>query len=341
MIGSGSITLTGRLWLVLISALVILIGCTSIPNEEDVRVIPTMAPSLTPLTPTVIPSPEMVTTSVSPSPTTPPIVTNTETQENPVPVATLVSEGEGRIVQQVASPDGQWIATTTYTDFDVQGPIAGTFTLTNRQNNEEMVLEDLVVAEGNRWLDEVPLPLAWRADSQAFYYTYVGVPIDGCFIPSPNPLHQYTLAAGSHQILSTPAGSEYTFSPDGEQVAYFPVLPADAPPALAMYAPATDTLQEIPFPEFDPALAFTQALIGQMLWHPDGKTIALSVVVAPCSNPIPALLLVNVESSEIKVVESGVYFYDLEQWDEDVLVFHDGNGLTQSYDRQTETWAGE
>lgn len=319
---------------------VVLIGCASVQNEEDARVVPTTASPLdNPATTT--PSSKGVTTALTSTPTTLPIVTKTETQETPVPIATVVPEGEGRIVQQVTSPDGQWMATTTYTDFDVQGPIAGTFALTNIQTNEEIVLENLVVAEGSRWLEEIPWPLAWQADSQAFYYTYAGVPIDGCFIPLANPLHQYTLATESHEILSTPAGSEYTFSPDGEQVAYFPVLPTDAPPALAIYVPATDALQEIPFPEFDPSLAFVQTVIGQMVWHPDGKTIAFSVLVSPCSNPIPALLLVNVERSEIKVVESGVYFYVLERWDDNILVFHDGNGLTRHYDRETETRVGE
>lgn len=333
-------TLKGRLSLVLIGALFMLIGCTSVQNEEDARVVPTTAP-LVDSPATTTPSSEGVATAPAPTPTTPPIATSTETEEIPLPVATVVPEGEGRIVQQLTSPDGQWMATTTYTDFDVQGPIAGTFTLTHLQTNEDLLLENLVVAEGSRWLEEVPLPLAWRADSQAFYYTYFGVPIDGCFIPLTSPLHQYTLATGSDDSLSTPAGSEHTFSPDSEQVAYFPVLPADAPPALAIYAPATDALQEIPFPEFDPSLAFVQAVIGQILWHPDGKTIALSVLVAPCSNPIPALLLVNVERSEIKVVESGVYFYVLDHWAENILVFHDENGLTRSYDRETETWVGE
>lgn len=326
-------------WVVIIGMMGSIVGCSTVPKEDE-RMVPPVDP------PVVASAPTILTATIEPTPTEPPVTalvptfTPAPTSELPLPVPTQVPDGVLRIANQVVSPDGQWMATTMYTDFDVQGPIAGTFTLTNLQTNEEMLLENLVVAEGKRWLEEVPLPIGWRADSQVFYYTYFASQNDGCVLPLASPLHQYTLATATHDILSTPVGNGHQFSPTSEQVAYFPIRPADAPPAIAVYTPATHVLQEIPFPEFEPSLAFIPEVTGEMLWHPDGTTIALAVQTAHCTNPTPALLVVDLLTSEIRVVEVGVHFYTLDRWEGNILFLH-GYRLLRQYDIEAEVWVGE
>ncbi len=330
-----------HLWvlMVIIGMFGSVIGCSTVPNEEE-RSVPTIAP------PPVASATPVATASIPPISTEPvvtipvPTVTPQTGAELPLPAPTVVPDGETRIVQQVTSPDGQWVATTTYTRFDVQGPVEGTFTLTNLQTNEEVLLEALTVTPGQRWLEQVPFALGWTPDSQSFYYRYLGIPIDGCALPFESNLYQYTLATQSLETLSTPSGNGHLFSPTAEQVAYFPMVPADAPPAIAIYTPATDTLQEISFPAFDPSLTFTQDLTGQLLWHPDGSTIALSVLMAPCNNPVPALLLVDVPTSAITVIESGTHFYVLDRWEGDELLLH-AHRITRRYDRVLGVWVGE
>ncbi len=325
----------------------VLMGCRSLPVVEDNLVVPTAAPPLVVInnptaTTTTIPSatiapitsPEPIATATA-APTFTVMVAPATSEPSPIP------EEEQYRRAELPSPDGQWMAATTYTRLNSGFPLEVTFTLTNSQTNDVIMMEILGVEAGSRWVEEVPIPVAWRADSQALYYTYSPGYLDGCMPHPHSTLHQYTLATNTHEILDTPAGSWYQFSPDTERVAYFPVLPADARPAVAIYTPATDTLQEITFPEFDPALAFTQDVMGQILWHPDGQRLFLSVLVAPCVREIPALLLVNTATGETTVIESGTTYHRVVEWEGDVVIMATNNGTERRYNIEAGEWVGE
>jgi hypothetical protein len=310
------------------------IGCSTVPNEEE-RIVPTIAPPL------IASATPVATASINYIPTEPvvtipvPTVTPQTGAELPLPVPTVVPDGETRIVQQVTSPDGQWVATTTYTRFDVQGPVEGTFTLTNLQSNEERLLEALTVTPGQRWLEQVPFAMGWTPDSQSLYYSYLGIPIDGCALPFESNLYQYTLATQSHETLSTPPGSGHLFSPTAEQVAYFPEIGAVGDPALGIYTPTTDEFKEILFPNLNPSLVSPQTVEAELLWHPDGNLIALSVTLSRCTNPTSALLLADIAASEITLLASGESYYSLDKWYGNTLVLREH---IQFYDADRQQW---
>jgi hypothetical protein len=309
-------------------------GCSLVPNEEE-RIVPTIAP------PRVASATLVATASVPPIPTEPivnvpvPTATPLTEAEVPPPVPTAVPDGETRIVQQMTSPDGQWMVTTTYTGFDVQGPVEGTFTLTNLQTNEEMLLEALTVTPGQRWLEQVPFTMGWTPDSQSLYYSYLGIPMDGCVLPFESNLYQYTLATQSHETLSTPPGSGHLFLPTGEQVAYFPEIVAVGDPALGIYTPATDEFKEILLPPLNPSIVSPQMVEAELLWHPDGNLIALSVTMSRCTNPTSALLLADIAASEITLLASGESYYSLDKWYGNTLVLRNH---MQFYDADRQQW---
>lgn len=333
-------------WLFIIGCLVLVVtGCATSPEPENNIVVPTSVPALIDsITATVTATPFVETASPTPdsrlTPTPEAIVTATSPSN--LPENGGVGEVLPYVIRQLPSPDGQWIVTTAYTRLQGDFPLEVDFTLTDLRTEEPILIESRAVAEGDPFVEWVPFPLAWRADSQAFYYTDIPGYIDGCWVGTQkSPLHQYTLATNTYETLAMPAGSWHHFSPDTQHVAYFPIRPADALPALAIYTPATATLDEIPLPEFDPSLAFTQDLVAQILWSPDGEIMMLSVLASPCSDSVPALLLVNRGTLEMTLIEAGTTYYRLEGWDGTMVIISDGDGIERRYDIATGEWVGE
>jgi len=188
------------------------------------------------------------------------------------------------------SPDGTWLAT---------GLVA--FTKENIGGQLAYIRLIIFSADGKtNWtiLDQwkevnlgfpVPTPLKWSRDGNHFYFTQRVIP-DGCSaFPFLTELQQVNLQDGSVANLLSDSAIALALSPDDSQVAYF--LGGEG--GLILRDLKTGRKEET---KLNPSKDFDA---GNILWSPDGQSLALTLAINPCTGAYDVSKTVWAESTTI------------------------------------------
>jgi hypothetical protein len=196
------------------------------------------------------------------------------------------------------SLDGKWVA-------------VGLFAFPNESSREQLAYVRLIIFSADakvRWtiLDEwrevglgfhSPAPLQWSRNGRYFYFTYRAIP-DGCSVfPYQTDVQQVNLENGNVQDLLPEPAVAVALSPDDSQVAYS-YFYGQPEMGLAVKDLTTGEKEET---TIDPDKDFNA---GNIVWSPDGKSFALTLVINPCTGEYGLSKTVWAESTTILWVDA-------------------------------------
>lgn len=264
--------------------------------------------------PTPLPVAATETEIITPTATTVPQPIDTETAIPPTLLATEELSNSQKDLSQMnvnewasTSPDGKWVA-------------VGLFAFPKANIGGQLDYTRLVifsVEENTRWtiIDQweemglgfpVPEPLKWSQDGKYFYFTHRVIP-DGCSaFPLLTDLQQVNLANGTVTELLPPSATALALAPDESQVAYV----GQGERGFVLRDLVTGEERET---QIDPGKEFDA---GNILWSPDGKAVALTLAINPCTGPYGVSKTVWADSTTILLV-------DVETLQQTVLVKED------------------
>ena len=196
------------------------------------------------------------------------------------------------------SPDGRWVSAglVAFPKENIGGQLAYVrLMIFSVDGNAHWTIID-------KWQDinlgfPVPAPLKWSRDGKHFYFTYRVIP-DGCsafaFLTD---LQQVNLGNGTTDDLLRDSALALALSPDDSQVAYF--FGGDR--GLVLRDLITGEERET---EIDPGKDFNA---GNILWSPDGKSLALTLAINPCTGAFGVSKTVWAESTTILWVDAKTF----------------------------------
>lgn len=203
--------------------------------------------------------------------------------------------------QSSQSDDRRWIAHSLVAlPADHQGMYYHRLVVANTEGDPTWIVVD-------RWSEfaggyTVPLPHVWSRDGSALYWTQVPTP-DGCVVfANGSDLHRLDLATGRSAQLLDPSGTWIALSPDQGRVA---VIGSEG---LKIYNVETGRMQSAALPEGQG---------GMIVWSPDGRALALTIVHQPCADPAQRRSsILRVDTDEMKplglIVDDGRGFSTLD-----------------------------
>jgi hypothetical protein len=192
------------------------------------------------------------------------------------------------------SPDGNWVA-------------VGLVAFPGLNSTSQLAYVRLIIfntKENARWtiIDHwkkiglgfpMPQPLKWSQDKSHFYFTHSVTP-DGCsMFENFNDLHKVNLDDGTVIELLPPSGLGLALSPDESKVAYL----GYGDRGLVIRNLITGEEQES---KLDPGKDF---YAGNILWSPDGNSLALTLAINPCTGEFVDSKTVYAESTTILLVD--------------------------------------
>jgi hypothetical protein len=193
------------------------------------------------------------------------------------------------------SPDGKWVA-------------VGLVAFPNENISGQFAYVRLIIfsADGkthwaiiDKWEElglgfPIPAPLKWSLDGKHFYFTHRVTP-DGCsafvFLTD---LQQVRLEDGKVNELLPQSALDLALAPDESRVAYI----GSGKQVLVLRDLATGEERETKIgtgKEFD---------AGNILWSPDGNSLALTLAINPCTGPYGVSKTVWAESTTILWVDA-------------------------------------
>jgi len=225
------------------------------------------------------------------------------------------------------SPDKKWIA-------------SGLVAFPKRPEDDPLAYVRLLVSSADgktNWtiVDELqemglgfpmPDPLNWSGDGESFYFTHL-VRADGCSVfPFLIDLYQFNIGDGAIYELLPPSVNTLALSPDESQVAYIDLRER----GLVIRDLLTGEEREI---KID---LLMHVGVGNLLWSLDGKAVAFTVAINPCSGDYDASRTIWAESTsiiwvEVKTLEKRILvdednrlFITHEWTEDDQIVLKDG-----------------
>ncbi len=142
-----------------------------------------------------------------------------------------------------------------------------------------------------------PVPLKWSQDGKHFYFTHRVIP-DGCsafaFLTD---LQQVNLEDGTADDLLPDSALALALSPDDSQVAYF----FGGERGLVLRNLVTGEERET---KIDPGKDLNA---GNILWSPDGTSLALTLAINPCTGVYGVSKTVWAESTTILWVDAKTF----------------------------------
>lgn len=182
--------------MLIILFVILFVACTSAPTQ----MVETAEPTAT----------------ARPSFTSTPSITRTPYQTR-TPKADIV------ILEESASPSGEWTATITRT---IRGKNYNLyFEVKNSQNNQTWVVENLDFTEPENPLEgyKYPYLFKWSEDGNYLYYSHLSTGGDGCYIPrEPGgfDLKRFDLVTGETVTIREGLATWMALSPDEKWLAY-------------------------------------------------------------------------------------------------------------------------
>ena len=151
-----------------------------------------------------------------------------------------------------------------------------------------------------------PAPLKWSEDDRHFYFTQRVTP-DGCSaFPLLTNLQRVDLADGTVEELLPHSALALALAPDESKVAY--VGEGDRGLILKDFVTGEERETKI-----DPGKDFDA---GNLVWSPDGASLALTLAIHPCTGPYGVSKTVWAESTTVIQV-------DVETFEQRILVEED------------------
>jgi dipeptidyl aminopeptidase/acylaminoacyl peptidase len=194
------------------------------------------------------------------------------------------------------SPDGEWVAVglIAFPKENIGGQLDYTrLMIFSTDGKTHWTIID-------RWEEmglgfPVPMPLKWSQDGKHFYFTHHVIP-DGCsaFALQTN-LQRVNLEDGTVNDLLPDPALALALSPDDSQVAYFF---GSQDRELVLRNLVTGEEREA---KIDPGKDFN---VGNILWSPDGKSLALTLAINPCTGEYGVSKTVLAESTTILSVDA-------------------------------------
>ena len=247
-------------------------------------VVPPVIPSI-PSTPIATSSPTNTETAISSFPSITPEILNNELNLYEMNAEEWAS----------TSPDGKWVATSLVA-----------FPKDNSGIQQAYVRLMIFSADGkthwmisDKWEElglgfPIPAPLKWSRDGKHFYFTHRVTP-DGCGAFSfLTDLQQVDLADGIVTELLPPLAVTLALAPDQSQVAYV----GQGDRGLILKDLVTGEERET---KIDPGKEFDA---GNILWSPNGKSLAFSLAINPCTGEYGVSKTVWAESTSILWVDA-------------------------------------
>lgn len=244
-------------------------------EETTTPVQATPVPTTTPFpTPTQVPPP-------SPVPTVEETADPSETGQKPEPELLASSSSE--------SPDGLWRAEGQLAYVTQKGNVEGyrtTLQVSRVDGSASWMLVDTMQGAGLGYT--VPEIYHWSPSGDYLYFTNRAVP-DGCaFFVNGSDLYRADLHSGEVVEVMPGLARSLALSPDETMVAYFPWGPG---PDLILRDLATGNERhvtwEIPFDN-----------PGNIVWAPDGRSLALTLSTNSCIPPDWSHTIVKVDGIE-------------------------------------------
>jgi hypothetical protein len=229
------------------------------------------------------------------------------------------------------SPDGQWLAEGRLAYVTEGDNVVGydtEFRVSRADGAAAWLLMDRVQGAGMGY--DVPEVIRWSADGQTLTFTDRPVP-DGCglFVNGSN-LFQADLATGQVAELMPTLARSLALSADAGRVAYLPWGPA---PDLVLRDLATGAERQV-------TLDIPLADAGNLVWSPDGQSLALVQAVDPCSNTTThSIFRVNLETGAVEtLLEADERQFTIVEWPEmNALRLQDKDGGWWRLDPDTGT----
>lgn len=207
------------------------------------------------------------------------------------------------------SPDGNWTAQVQVAyPFDKNGVTTG---------DQYYVRLEVMKYDGSlnwtaldKWSDwglgyTIPANLHWRQDSRRLYFSEQAV-AEGCLIfGNENGLYEVNLEDGYVREISGQTYGELQASPDGQRIAIL----SDKVIALRDFSGAQIAQSKLDFIEGD-----WQA--GKLIWSPDGKMLAFTVMFNPCGPPdSSSVYRMNVDTGNlVALVEQDERVFVASKW---------------------------
>ena len=236
-----------------ISLLVILTSCTSMPTQS-----PTIDITITPQ----------------------PIFTLTpEPTNTPSPIGT--PETETVVFEESTSPDGLWGATIIRT---IQGENYNIrFTVSNNFNDQTWVIENLDFKKPEPLVGyHYPYIFTWSDNGKYLYYSHLTTGGDGCYVPS-RPggfdLRRVDLLTGEDVVIQEEGGTWLALSPDESKLAYVQGWDGN----VTLLNIENQNEQIIPLPPITDVYGLVDTT-DYVFWSPDGNSFVYAFLWGDCGD---------------------------------------------------------
>ena len=286
------LVMRARYYVLSLCILLLNIGCSTASDVRDTH--PPNAPS----TPTPgIPDGLVSTTPTEPMKTTltpvkTAVATYTPIPKTPPPTA---NPSYSLQVESIASPNGEWIAKTTF-EQEIYKGYHIRFTVSRKDGTKMWTIMDY-------WRDGEGYGYAqlhqWSNDSQNFYFTSDRIAGGGCnFFPVDSKWQSLNVNTGQVGDFLLPLGRGHAISPDESTIAY---TAQDTPLYISFHNLKSGQERKVLLP-IDPNMKAAQA--GDILWTSDGSAVILSIATGGgCTSSRPNFYLVRVEINSLDIIE--------------------------------------